>query len=199
MPVRISLGVNKKLGLPAYSSVGASCQLEFEAESSLLREDLGQFFRKVHHAYGACTRAVDEQLARCQAGNAPGAAQGADMRRPSGNGKTAAANGHGNGRANGNANGNGSHVDQASNGATDRSVAASASSKQLAYARQLAAQVPGLGTRRLEKRATNLLGKPPAQLSSAEANVLIQTLTNLLSGDADLEALLEDTGLTVEQ
>jgi hypothetical protein len=185
MPVRISLGVNKKLGLPAYSSVGASCQLEFEAESSLLREDLKLFFRKVQHAYSACTQAVDEQLARCQGTDLPVPMETARVKSPA-NGKRAATNG------------NGSPAGQQSDAAADRPGAGRASSQQLRYARQLAAQIPDLGIRRLEKLAANMLHKPLAEFSTADASVLLETLRNIRSGAADLDALLEDASAAAE-
>jgi hypothetical protein len=124
--IRISLGVNKKLGLPAYSSVGAGCQLEFEAESTLLREDLELFFRKVQHAYGAYTRDVDEQLARCQGADMPRPPETAATVPPPISGKAAAASG------------NGSPAGRKSDGAADRAGAGRASSRQLRFARQLA-------------------------------------------------------------
>ena len=40
MPLRLDVGVSKKLGLPAYSSIGASCNLEVELDDGLLC-DLG--------------------------------------------------------------------------------------------------------------------------------------------------------------
>jgi hypothetical protein len=63
------------------------------------------------------------------------------------------------------------------------------------YARQLAAQIPGLG---LEKLSAKLLHKPLARLSAADASVLIETLRNILSGEADLDALLEDAPTAAE-
>ena len=68
MPLRITAGIGKKLGLPAYSSKQASVQIEAEvAEERLqhpdqLRADLNQLF------VVAC-KAVDEQLQL--AGGAP--------------------------------------------------------------------------------------------------------------------------------
>jgi hypothetical protein len=65
----------------------------------------------------------------------------------------------------------------------------------LAYARQLAAQIPSLG---LEKLAAKMLHKPLAQLSTADASVLIETLRNILSGEADLDVLLADASAAAE-
>ncbi|WP_406699452.1 hypothetical protein V5E97_11345 [Singulisphaera sp. Ch08] len=40
MPLRLNVGVSKKLGLPEYSSVGASCNLELEVDPMLIHNDL---------------------------------------------------------------------------------------------------------------------------------------------------------------
>ncbi len=65
MPLRLNVGVSKKLGLPAYSSIGASCNLEVELESSLLR-DLAGFHDQVRDAFIAAQQAVNDELARLQ-------------------------------------------------------------------------------------------------------------------------------------
>jgi hypothetical protein len=36
MPLKLNVGVSKKLGMPEYSSVGAACNLEVELDSGLL-------------------------------------------------------------------------------------------------------------------------------------------------------------------
>jgi hypothetical protein len=66
MPLRLNVGVSKKLGLPAYSSIGASCHLEVELESSLLH-DLAGFHAQVRDAFVAARQAVDDELIRLQA------------------------------------------------------------------------------------------------------------------------------------
>ena len=38
MPLRLSVGVSKKIGLPEYSSAGAHCDLELELEAGLLED-----------------------------------------------------------------------------------------------------------------------------------------------------------------
>ena len=71
MPLKINVGLSKKVGLPDYGSCGASCHLEFEADSSLLFQDLEGFQENVRAAYAACQRAVDEQLAEYQPSGSP--------------------------------------------------------------------------------------------------------------------------------
>ena len=66
MAVKLSVGLQKKLGLPGYSSVGASCHVEFEVDSSMIESNLDGFHNKVNGAFVACQQAVDEQLARQQ-------------------------------------------------------------------------------------------------------------------------------------
>jgi hypothetical protein len=71
MPMRLNVGVSKKLGLPAYSSVGASCNLDLEIENGLLRDPTG-FRDQVRDAFDAAQKAVDDELARLQGGGDPG-------------------------------------------------------------------------------------------------------------------------------
>ena len=46
MPLKLSVGVSRKLGLPGYSSLGASCLAEFDMDASLLRINPEEFHRK---------------------------------------------------------------------------------------------------------------------------------------------------------
>ncbi len=66
MPLRLNVGVTRKLGLPTYSSIGASCSLDLEVDSGLLR-DLPGFHAQVRDAFVAAQQAVNDELARLQA------------------------------------------------------------------------------------------------------------------------------------
>ncbi len=66
MPMKLNVGVSRKVGLPDYGSVGASCNLELELESSLLERDLEAFHTQIRGAYVAAHQAVHDELARLQ-------------------------------------------------------------------------------------------------------------------------------------
>ena len=64
MSVRVNVSFSKKLGLPNYSSLGASCSVEAEIDSSLMSGKLDRFQHHVQRLYGACSQAVVEELQR---------------------------------------------------------------------------------------------------------------------------------------
>jgi hypothetical protein len=69
--MKLNVGVSRKVGMPDYGSVGASCNLELEIEASLIDKDLDGFHSQVRRAYLAAQQAVHDELARLQtAGNA---------------------------------------------------------------------------------------------------------------------------------
>jgi hypothetical protein len=62
--MRITVGLTKKVGLPGYGSLAASCQVEsFEFSAGLSSAD---FSRRVRQAFDACRHAVEEELLRRQ-------------------------------------------------------------------------------------------------------------------------------------
>jgi hypothetical protein len=75
MPLKLNVGVSRKVGLPDYCSAGASCNIEVELDSGLLQHDLGAFHAEVRAAFIAARQAVDDELVRLQAQPAPGGAR----------------------------------------------------------------------------------------------------------------------------
>ncbi len=189
MPMTVSTGLSKKVGTANYGSVGASCNVTFEADHALLDHDLEAFQQKVKHAFIACRQAINDQLAREL--NSPASNNDTMATEPaastngtSGNGSvasgttaTGANNGHapatnGNGYRNGQSNGH------------------PASEKQIGYAKQLAKSISGLGLRKLETLSGTMFGKSLASLTSMEGSSLIDTLKSLKDGSIDLSAVL---------
>ena len=66
MPMKLNVGVSRKVGLPDYGSVGASCNLELELDAGLIDKDLDAFHARVRNAYVAAHQAVHDELARLQ-------------------------------------------------------------------------------------------------------------------------------------
>jgi len=92
VPLRLTVGVSRKVGLPDFGSVGASCSLELEVESALI-DDLGGFHTRVRDVYVAAHQAVHDELARLQAPIEAPRQVPAPPARPISNGHTAG-NGH---------------------------------------------------------------------------------------------------------
>ncbi len=164
MPLRLNVGLSKKIGQPDYGSLGATCHVEVELENSLLQQDLETFHRHVRNAYVACAQAVNDELARHTGGGNGEAPKAQPAHQPAGNGH----------QSNG-ANGNGAHR---------------ASQKQVEYINQLARQIRGLGVRHLETLADRMFGKPMAELTSLDASGLIDTLKAIKAGDINLDNAL---------
>lgn len=66
MPLKVTCGLSRKVGVPDYGSLGANCQVEFELDGLLLQTDVAAFHRQVKNAYVACAQAVSDELARHQ-------------------------------------------------------------------------------------------------------------------------------------
>jgi hypothetical protein len=64
MPLKLTVSVSRKMGLPDFGSRGAACGIELELDACLLHSDLDGFQRAVRDAYVACDQAVHDELAR---------------------------------------------------------------------------------------------------------------------------------------
>jgi hypothetical protein len=69
MPLTLNVGLSRKIGLPDFGSLGASCHVTVELDGHLIQHDLEAFHRHVRQAYAACRQAVQEELSRQVAGD----------------------------------------------------------------------------------------------------------------------------------
>ncbi len=167
MPLKLNVGIQKKHGLPNYSSVGATCHVELELDQSLLVDDLDGFHDRIRRTYAACRDAVEAELNRQLAGDADCAAVGEFP-----------INGHSSGRP-------------FTAGERPSADFRPASRRQIGYVEKLTSQIRDLDDGQLEALTNHLFGKPASELSCLEASNLIVVLRDLKAGRIDLEAAFD--------
>jgi hypothetical protein len=70
IPLKLKVGVSRKMVLLEYGSIGAACSVALELDATLLDRDLKVFHTQVRHAYSAARQAVHDELARLQTAGA---------------------------------------------------------------------------------------------------------------------------------
>jgi len=167
MTIKINIGVNKKIGLPDYGSAGGHCNIEIEADNSIL-DNASQFLQRVKDAYELARQSVEEELAhhrqdKDRHGNATSNG-GSQSRSPSQFDKEPAPRQEY--RSNPNSGGS----------------SYNASPKQQQFIAGLVKGVKGLDWHKLDKYCDTKFGKVCSQLSSKEASALIEDLKAAKSG-----------------
>jgi len=158
MTIKINVGVNKKIGLPDYGSAGGHCNIEIEADNSIL-DDPDQFLQRVNDAYEVARMSVEEELSH---------------HRPSGNGNNAGATQsraepqqqrqeyrNDNSRSDNNSGGGNRYI---------------ASAKQQQFIASLVKGVKGLDWKTLDRYCNSKFGYNTSQLSPKQASDLIDDL-----------------------
>ena len=193
MPLKLNVGVSKKIGLPNYGSAGASCYLETDVDGSLIFADLTEFQKQVQQAFDACRRAVTDELANHRGAVQNGAVQNGAVQ---------------NGAVQNGAVQNGAvqkavqttvtaSVNGADSNETDSNGAvpvepAPATKRQVNYAIDLACQIPGFGPERLDAATEKLFAKPLADITAPEASRLIETLRELKLDNPRAQNVIND-------
>ena len=71
MPVRVNVGLSKKVGQENFGSLGAVCNVEFEIDGGYDNGSTDRFQDAVRRAYAACREAVESELAAHESGSKP--------------------------------------------------------------------------------------------------------------------------------
>ena len=90
MPLKLTVGLSKKIGLPDYGSLGAFCNIEFELDSHVQSRNPNLLQAQIKEAFAACSQAVESELVRQRSPNG----HANDSHSPGRNGSS---NGHTNG------------------------------------------------------------------------------------------------------
>ena len=72
MSIKINAGLSKKIGLPDYGSLGATCNVEFELDGGYDNGSSDRFQHAIQRAYAACREAVEAEIRRNQGQGDPG-------------------------------------------------------------------------------------------------------------------------------
>jgi hypothetical protein len=75
MALKLHVGLSRKVGLPRYGSLGASCAVEVELDQGLLFHDVDAWQARVQEAFAACRQAVAAELGRQEAATPEGGAE----------------------------------------------------------------------------------------------------------------------------
>jgi len=172
MTIKINVGVNKKIGLPDYGSAGGHCNIEIEADNSIL-DNADQFLQRVQDAYELARQSVEEELLhhRPANGNACNSAARTEPQQQRQEYRQDYRND--NNRSDNNSGGNtgGNRI---------------ASAKQQQFIANLVKAVKGLNWQTLDKYCTSKWGANTSQLSPKQASELIDELQAAKAGGKGL-------------
>ena len=69
MPLKLSVGLSKKIGQPDFGSLGASCSVELELDSHVIARNPALLQQQAQQAFASCAQAVEGELARQRSPN----------------------------------------------------------------------------------------------------------------------------------
>ncbi|MGV3483997.1 MAG: hypothetical protein ACO1RT_06240 [Planctomycetaceae bacterium] len=75
MPIKLNVGLSRKVGQPNFGSVGACCNVDIELDQQTIRDDPQVLHRRVQEAFAICRQAVEHELSQRDSGVAAPAYQ----------------------------------------------------------------------------------------------------------------------------
>ena len=57
MPIKLNVGLSRKVGQPNFGSVGACCNVDIELDQQTIRDDPQVLHRRVQEAFAICRQA----------------------------------------------------------------------------------------------------------------------------------------------
>ena len=164
MPLTLTVGVSRKLGLPNYGSVGATCAVQLELEPLIFYEQ-ETLHRRIREAFDVCRRAIEEELAKSQASELLPHTEGAE-----------------------------DCAERAAPCLADpgNSTAPLASERQVEFMYHLARQSRALGGQRLKLLVEQLYHRPIEELTATEASRLIDLLKEVRAGTRAVDDLFPE-------
>jgi len=173
MAIKINVGVNKKIGLPDYGSAGGHCNIEIEADNSIL-DNADQFLQRVKDAYEMARQSVEEELSHHRPNGNTGQ-RTSQQREPA---RTEPAQQRQEYRQDYRSN------DSGGNTGYNRV----ASPKQQQFIASLVKGVKGLNWKTLDNYCSVQFGKNTSQLTPKEASALIEDLKAAKEGRREIAA-----------
>jgi len=171
MTIKINVGVNKKIGLPDYGSAGGHCNIEIEADNSIL-DNADQFLQRVKDAYEVARQSVEEELSHHRPDNAT--SQTRSVSQSNANATTEPQREYRNSNAGGYSGGGNTGANR------------TASPKQQQFIASLVKGIKGLNWNTLDRYCSVQFGKNTSQLTPKEASALIEDLKAAKSGERSI-------------
>jgi hypothetical protein len=162
MTIKINVGVNKKIGLPDYGSAGSHCNIEIEADNSVLN-DVEQFLQRVKGAYEVARHSVESELAHHRTHQSRQSSVESAQKQEYRNDNSYSTN----------------------NSSTGNYIA---SAKQQQFIASLVKVIKGLDWRTLDKYCNAKFGKSISQISPKQASELIDDLKAAKDGRKEIAA-----------
>ena len=175
MTIKINVGVNKKIGLPDYGSAGGHCNIEIEADNSIL-DNADQFLQRVKDAYEMARQSVEEELSHHRTGGSTNGNTANQTRNSS--------------QSNANATTEPQRQDYRNSNAGGGNTGGTrvASPKQQQFIASLVKGIKGLNWNTLDRYCNVQFGKNTAQLTPKEASALIEDLKAAKDGRREIAA-----------